>query len=264
MTLTTTSQPATPRPASPHRANPLATATTSVAHAPAAAARVGLVVGATGLVGQAVLARLLDDKAYSSVHTLGRRAPNVQHPKLVVHLASSLLAFDCPAVDDVYLALGTTRKTAGSQAAVKAIDLEAVVAVASAAFQAGATRMAVVSAMGADANSIVFYSQIKGLMEQAVRQIGFATLVIARPSLLAGNRDGLQQTARWGEKLALSAARWLNPLLPVNYRSVDAAQVARAMVDTLQSAGPGQHVLLSGEIRRFPVSTTQMDTQIHA
>ncbi|MBC7650038.1 MAG: nucleoside-diphosphate sugar epimerase, partial [Vitreoscilla sp.] len=90
--------------------------------------RVALVAGATGLVGQAILSMLLADSHYSAVHVVGRRAPDVQHPKLVVHISASLADWTCPAVDDVFIALGTTIKVAGSRAAFKAIDGDAVVA----------------------------------------------------------------------------------------------------------------------------------------
>ena len=211
--------------------------------------RMALVAGATGLVGQAILALLLADKRYATVHVVGRRAPDVQHPKLQVHISTSLTNWACPAVDDVFIALGTTIKVAGSKAAFKAIDFDAVVAIARAAKAAGASRLAVVSAMGASPQSGVFYNQVKGEMEAAVNALGFETLVIARPSLLAGDRDALKQPERVAEKLSLVAFKLLRPLIPANYRSINASSVAEAMVRTLQAAGSGQHVLLSGNMQ---------------
>ena len=211
--------------------------------------RTALVAGATGLVGQAILALLLADKRYTTVHVVGRRAPDVQHPKLQVHISTSLTNWACPAVDDVFIALGTTIKVAGSKAAFKAIDFDAVVAIARAAKAAGASRLAVVSAMGASPQSGVFYNQVKGEMEAAVNALGFETLVIARPSLLAGDRDALKQPERVAEKLSLVAFKLLRPLIPANYRSINASSVAEAMVRTLQTAGSGQHVLLSGNMQ---------------
>ncbi len=212
-------------------------------------ARDALLAGATGLVGQAILAILLGDARYSAVHVVGRRAPFFQHPKLVVHISTSLTDWPSPAVDDVFIALGTTIKVAGSKAAFKAIDGDAVVAIARSAKAAGATRLAVVSAMGADAQSGVFYSQVKGQMEAAVGQLEFARLVIARPSLLAGDRQTLAQPERLAEKLSLVAFKLFAPLIPANYRSVDAASVAQAMVSALQSGGARQQVLLSGSMQ---------------
>ena len=216
---------------------------------------VALVAGATGLVGRAILALLLADTRYSTVHVVGRRAPDVQHPKLVVHISASLTNWPCPAVDDVFIALGTTIKVAGSKAAFKAIDGDAVVAIASSAKAAGATRLAVVSAMGASAQSSVFYNQVKGEMEAAVGQLAFKTLVIARPSLLAGDRDALRQPERLAEKLSLMAFKWLKPLIPANYRAINASSVAEAMVHALQTSGKGQHVLLSGAMQNQSAGT---------
>ena len=212
--------------------------------------RTALVAGATGLVGRAILALLLAHKHYSAVHVVGRRAPSVQHPKLVVHTSESLTSWKSPEVDDVFIALGTTIKVAGSKAAFKALDGDAVVAIATTAKAHGATRIAVVSAMGANAQSGVFYNQVKGEMEDAVSHLGFETLVIARPSLLSGDRGALHQPERMAEKLSLVAFKLLKPLIPANYQSISASSVAVAMVKTLQTAGTGQHVLLSGDMQK--------------
>ena len=227
--------------------------TSTISHR--ASTSVALVAGATGLVGRAILALLLADTRYSTVHVVGRRAPDVQHPKLVVHISASLTNWPCPAVDDVFIALDTTIKVAGSKAAFKAIDGDAVVAIASSAKAAGATRLAVVSAMGASAQSSVFYNQVKGEMEAAVGQLAFKTLVIARPSLLAGDRDALRQPERLAEKLSLMAFKWLKPLIPANYRAINASSVAQAMVHALQTSGKGQHLLLSGAMQNQSAGT---------
>lgn len=189
---------------------------------------------------------------------MGRRAPSLQHAKLVLHQTNFLDGvldwFDASPIDDVFITLGTTLKAAGSRAAFRALDLDAVLAVARAGMAQGASRLAVVSTMGADPQSSFFYSRIKGEMETAVGKLGFQTLVIARPSMLAGDRESLKQHPRPGEKLALLAAKWLNPLLPSNYRSAQASQVAHALVDTLRAGSVTRTVLLSGDIRKFPES----------
>ena len=212
--------------------------------------RTALVAGATGLIGKAVLTLLLADARYTSVHVVGRRAPDVKHPKLLVHISASLVDWACPAVDDVFIALGTTIKVAGSKAAFKAIDSDAVVAIAAAARAEGATRLAVVSAMGANPQSGVFYNRVKGEMEAGVAKLGFTTLVIARPALLAGDRNALKQPERVFEKLSLVAFKWFNPLIPANYRSIQASSVAQAMCIAVQTAAGGQHVLLSGDMQQ--------------
>lgn len=222
-----------------------------VAVAPAAG-RVVLVAGATGLVGREVLAALLADKNTRAIHTIGRRPTGVRDPKLTEHQVTDLTAIqaELPALDDVCIALGTTIKVAGSKAAFRAIDLDAVLAVARAARKAGATRAGVVSAMGANPRSPVFYNQVKGEMEQQLASLGFTSLVIARPSLLDGDRSALQQPGRAAEGAGLALMRLLRPVIPANYRAVRAADVARALVHAVQQARPGTRLLLSGEMHR--------------
>jgi uncharacterized protein YbjT (DUF2867 family) len=219
-----------------------------------AAGRVALVAGATGLVGREVLAALLTDKRYAAVHCVGRRPLEVQHAKLfnhVVDFAASLTLAGIPHVDDVFIALGTTIKVAGSQQAFRAVDFSAVVALASATKATGATRMGVISAMGANTGSAIFYNRVKGEMEDALTQLGYQTLIIARPSVLAGNRDALAQPARLGEKQVILAMRLFKPLIPANYQAITATQVARALLSAVHSTDKGTRVLLSGEMQRY-------------
>ncbi len=205
--------------------------------------------GASGLVGRAILQGLLADDSVAAVHTLGRRELPLWHPKLTQHRVDfSKASFALPRVGEAFIALGTTIKVAGSQEAFRAVDFDAVLAVAEAAKAAGATRLGVVSAMGANPHSRVFYNRVKGEMEQALSALGFETLVIARPSFLVGDREALGQPERGGEKLALNVSRWLAPLIPDNYKSVDASHVARALVDAVRTTR-GHRVLLSGEMQ---------------
>ena len=261
----TPSPPAMSPQASPLQASPpAATAAASVAAAPLAAAvvaaqvapaRVAVVAGATGMVGRAVLARLTADKtsAYAAVHTLGRRAPELpagaQNARLVSHVSKSLIDTAVPPADEMFIALGTTISVAGSQAAFRALDLDAVLALARAARAAGVRRLGVVSAMGADAGSKVFYNRVKGEMEQAVSALGFDTLVIARPSLLDGERAALSQPSRRGEQLALKVMRLFKPLIPRNYQAILASDVAAALVAAVQAGRPGVQILLSGQMQ---------------
>jgi uncharacterized protein YbjT (DUF2867 family) len=210
---------------------------------------VALVAGATGLVGRAVLARLLADKHYSAVHCVGRRAPAQRDLRLTVHLSDSFAEFKAPPVDDVFIALGTTIKTAGSRAAFRAVDFDAVLAVARAGRIAGATRLGLVSAMGADSHSALFYTRVKGEAEEALSQLGFSTLVVVRPSFLAGDRESLGQPTRGGEKLAIGLSKFLNRVIPLNYQSISADSVARTLVEEVATR-QGHHVILSGEMQQ--------------
>lgn len=218
-----------------------------------AAERVALVAGATGLVGREVLAALLTDKRYTAVHCVGRRPLPLKHPKLVSHVVdlSTLTTLqDVDHIDDVYIALGTTIKVAGSQQAFRAVDFDAVLAVARAAKAAGATRLGIISAMGASANSALFYNRVKGEMEDAVTQLGYEALVIARPSMLAGDRAALHQAPRPGEKMGLFAMMSLfKPLIPANYQAITAKQVAHALLKSVADLEGGKRILLSGEMQ---------------
>lgn len=209
-----------------------------------------LVAGASGLVGREILQGLLADDSVAAIHTLGRRNLPLQHPKLTQHQVDFKALPVLPRLDEAFVALGTTIKVAGSQEAFRAVDFEAVVAVAKAAKAAGATRLGVVSAMGANSRSRLFYNRVKGDTEAALSALGFETLVIARPSFLAGDRESLGQPVRSGEGLALNVSRWLAPLIPDNYRSIDARCVARALLQTVPVT-QGRRVLLSGEMQRF-------------
>jgi uncharacterized protein YbjT (DUF2867 family) len=154
-----------------------------------------------------------------------------------------------PPVDAVYLALGTTIKVAGSQAAFRAVDFEANLAVARAALAVGARRAGLVSAMGASSKSRIFYSRTKGELEDALAALGFEGLVIARPSMLAGDRASLGQPVRPGEGYAVTVSRLLGPLIPRNYRSVAAADVAHALLTRVPVAR-GREIVLSGDMHR--------------
>jgi uncharacterized protein YbjT (DUF2867 family) len=204
--------------------------------------------GATGLVGRAILEGLLADDSVAAVHALGRRAPGVSHPKLTPHVVDLNSLPPLPPLDEVYLALGTTIKDAGSQAAFRAVDFDANLSVARAALAAGARRAGVVSAMGADARSRIFYNRVKGETEEALAQLPFEGLIIARPSLLAGDRAALGQPARTAERVATAVSRLLGPLIPANYRPVAAADVARALLARVP-ATRGRVLLLSGEMQ---------------
>ncbi|WP_326938749.1 MULTISPECIES: nucleoside-diphosphate sugar epimerase [unclassified Acidovorax] len=148
-----------------------------------------------------------------------------------------------PPVDDVYITLGTTIAAAGSQSAFRAVDHDAVLATARAARAAGATRCGVVTAMGANPHSRIFYNRVKGEVERDLQALGFETLVIARPSLLIGERTALQQAPRHAESLSITLFRWLDPVLPARYRARPGADVAHALVHAVQSLPAGLHVL---------------------
>ena len=254
VTLTAPNQarkPLMPNPTATHPATPAAWRT-----AQPEGHRTALLAGATGLVGRELLALLLADDAYAAVHCVGRRAAPQTHAKLTAHKVDiaapdALQGLALPPITDVFIALGTTIKVAGSQAAFRAVDFDAVVAVAQAGRSSDAINLGVVSAMGASTRSGIFYNRIKGEMEAAVSALGYTCTVIARPSLIDGDRALLQQAGRTGEGLALVAMRWLAPLTPANYRVIGASRIARALLSSVKAARPGVQVLASGALQKF-------------
>ncbi|WP_366773661.1 NAD(P)H-binding protein [uncultured Oxalicibacterium sp.] len=206
--------------------------------------------GASGLVGSRILQRLLEEESVAEVHALFRRPAEFTHPKLTVHVVDFNALPPMPQTDEVYLALGTTIRQAGSQAAFRAVDFTATLAVATAAMQAGASRIGVVSAMQANAHSRIFYNRVKGEMEEALRALNPQTLVVARPSVLTGDRHVLQQPARYAERIGILLGKVLAPLLPANYRPIEADCVANALT-TLLPNEQGMRIVESGELQRF-------------
>ena len=203
-------------------------------------------------MGRAVLAALLTDKRYAAVHCVGRRRLTLKHPRLFSHVVDVTRLTRLPGIDhidDVFIALGTTIKLAGSQHAFRAVDFDAVVAVALAAKAAGATKLGAISAMGANADSGVFYNRVKGEMEAALVRLGYQALVIVRPSMLAGDRNALAQAPRPAEQLGLKAMSLLKFMIPANYRAITATQVAHALLNAVQTADRGTRVVLSGEMQ---------------
>ena len=218
--------------------------------APGRPASLGVVAvaGATGLVGRCLVQQLCADPAVTTVHALARRPLDVAHPKLVMHVVDFTALPALPALDAVFLALGTTIQIVGSQARFRAVDFDANLAAARMAQAAGARRAALVSAMGANARSRVFYSRVKGELEEALAALGLDALVIARPSMLRGDRAQLGQPVRAGELRWARLDAWLRPLIPANYRAIDAADVAAALRRQLPTA-QGRVVLPSGAMQ---------------
>jgi len=212
--------------------------------------RRALLAGATGLVGRAMLPMLA--RGHASVDLLLRRpVPGLgDEARVRSHVVDfARLEGRVPAVDDVFIALGTTIGVAGSEAAFRAVDFDAVVSTARAARAAGATRLALVSALGADAGSRVFYNRVKGEAEDAVAALGYVSVVIARPSLLLGDREALGQPVRRMEALAMRFSRPLGWVVPRGVRPIAAVDVAAALVQATARGAPGVKILASGDMQ---------------
>jgi len=207
-----------------------------------------LLAGATGLIGHAVAAQW---RGPATLHRLVRRPAPAVGAHEQVHVVDFAALPVLPRCDAALCALGTTIAVAGSQAAFRAVEFDAVLAFARAAQSAGATRFAVVSALGADTRSSNFYSRVKGEMEAAVSALGFVSLQIARPSLLTGDRTALGQPLRRFEDLAQRLSAPLSVLVPAAWRPIAAAAVARAILVSLAQAKPGVQVLDNAALHRL-------------
>lgn len=209
------------------------------------------VAGATGLVGQALVQALCANPEVSEVHTLSRSVPQWRHPKLIPHIVNVQALPQLPQFDELYLALGTTIKAAGSQSAFYDVDFTANVHLATAAYAAGTKRIGLVSAFGANATSRIFYNRTKGELENHLSKLPLEALVIARPSLLRGDRVALGQGTRTAESLGLKFDALFRPIIPRRWRAISATDVAAALVQQVPTAH-GVKILSSAAMQNKP------------
>jgi uncharacterized protein YbjT (DUF2867 family) len=207
---------------------------------------VAIVAGATGLVGQALMRQLAAESTWREVRALVRAAlaPDLSGTT-VVAIQPDYARLEPPplwaAADHVFCALGTTMRQAGSAAAFRRVDFDYPVALARAARARGARHFLLVSALGADPASRVFYNRVKGEVEAAIITLGFRSVTIARPSLLLGRRTE--------PRLAEQLGKVLGVLAPPRWRPVPASRVARALVDAAKRDAPGVRILENRELR---------------
>jgi len=203
-----------------------------------------LLAGATGLTGEHLLDRLLNEPTITRVLAPSRR-PLAEHPHLdnpVGEPAELLQRLEGP-VDIAFCCLGTTIKKAGSEQAFRAVDLDLVVAFAKRARELGARHLIVISALGADAKSSIFYNRVKGEMEAVLKAQDWPQLTLCRPSLLLGDRVE--------PRLAEQLAGPLSKLIPGKYHGIEACQLARAMWRLALEEQDGVRVVESDELRKL-------------
>jgi uncharacterized protein YbjT (DUF2867 family) len=206
--------------------------------------KTALLTGATGLVGQELLLQLLEHPAYEKVRVFSRRPPDLQHERLEVQLIDfdELERYaDLFRGDDLYSALGTTIKQAGSQEAFYKVDFTYNFEIARLARANGVKQYLLVSSVGADAGSRFFYPRVKGELEEAVQDLNFWALHIFQPSMLLGERSEMRVAEAIAQRLSLGLDRLTQGKLLKQYRPVEAAAVARAMIRTAQQLQPGIH-----------------------
>jgi len=212
---------------------------------------IATVIGSTGLTGAFLVRDLLADSAITKVMSVSRRSLNISDSKLTEVLISDLA--DLPTIQSkirgelYFCCLGTTIKAAGSKENFEKVDHAAIVDFAKIANAHDAKSFTLVSAMGANANSMLFYNRVKGRTEDDVKALGLRSLIIFRPALLVGPRAGL----RLGERLLTKTIAPLSRLLPTRIQNsfiTKAGNLATRMLAAGKGAPPGIQVILAKEI----------------
>lgn len=209
-----------------------------------------LLVGASGLVGGELLNCLLSGQEYSKVLILVRKTLGVKHPKLeerTIEFEDLARYEDLFKVNDVFCCLGTTIRKARSQEAFKKVDVEYPLEIARLAKEMRAEKFLIISSMGANPKSSLFYSRMKGLLEQRLKAIGLNSLHIFRPSLLLGDRKEI----RFGESVSSFLTKGISFVFVgalKKYKPIDAKTVAIGMYKAAQSNAVVIHTYLSNEI----------------
>lgn len=212
--------------------------------------KTALIAGATGLVGSKLLEQLINKQEYDSIHIIVRKEIEVKSDKVIQHIIDfeKLGSFEIKEpIDHVFCTLGTTIKKAKTKENFRKVDYNYVLALANKAKEWDTGKFLMVSSLGANAKSKIFYNRVKGEIEKAVQNLDLPNLFIFRPSLLMGNR----KENRGGEKSAIAVYKIINPLFIgklKKYKGIQASQVAKAMMQTALQNEEKFKILESDEI----------------
>lgn len=212
--------------------------------------KTALIAGSTGLIGSPLLQLLLDDDFYDAVIAISRKPLGIAHQKL----ENIVLDFDRMTehhnklkADDIFCCLGTTIKKVKTKEKFRKVDFDYPVELARITKANGAENYLLVSALGADKNSRIFYNQVKGEVEEAINQVGFTSFHIFRPSLLMGDRS----ESRSGEEAGKVFFKYLGFLVPKKYKGIESIKVARAMQEVAKKNTHGMHTVESIELQAY-------------
>ena len=216
-------------------------------------AKTAIIFGSTGLVGSALLNILLQGDEYGTIKAFVRKPISFSHKKL----QQIIIDFDQPESfsdqitgDDIYLCLGTTMKKAGSKDAFYKIDYTYTMQAATSAAKNKVKKLCLISSLGADASSAVYYSKVKGDVERDISALGIDTIHLVRPSLLLGHR----KENRVGERIGILLSRMLSFLFvgPLKkYKAIQDITVASAMFQLMQSDTKGTFIHESIDLQKF-------------
>ena len=206
-----------------------------------------LIIGATGATGKDLLAKLLEDEAYSEIHSFVRKPMSISHPKLYTHVVD----FETPEAwvdlvrgDVAFSCLGTTLAVAGSKDAQWRVDYDYQYAFAQQCKANEVPTFVLVSAAGAKAQSKLFYNRMKGALEEAVKKLNFPRLLIFQPSILIRSNND-----RGAENFSVKAIHFLNKIgLFKRYRPMPTNVLAQRMRREVATATEGVHTFTLDEI----------------
>ena len=212
---------------------------------------IATLIGGTGLTGSSLVRQFLADPAITKVISISRKSLEISSPKLAEVLISDLAelsSIESKIRGDLYFCcLGTTIKAAGSKENFKKVDHAAIVAFAKIARAHDAKSFTLVSAMGANANSMIFYNRVKGRTENDVRALGLRSLIIFRPALLVGRRHEF----RLAERIMAKTLVPLSLVLPVRIQKslvTKAETLATRMLAEGKAAPAGVHLIQAKDI----------------
>lgn len=195
--------------------------------------KTAIVVGATGLIGRFLTTKLLKDARYNVVKVFVRRSLSISNPKLkenIVDFDSIENWKDKITGDELFSAMGTTIKKAGSNDAQYKIDFTYQYEIAKAASESGVEKYLLVSSAGANPKAGNFYLRIKGELEESAAKLTFKKFFIFKPSILVGERN----EKRIGEKIGIPIAKVIIGIIPFlkKYRPIEGETVADAMINS--------------------------------
>ncbi len=215
--------------------------------------KVAVLFGASGLIGNCCLRRLLTHQAYEKVISIGRRPMKASHPKLIhyeVDMSQSDNYRHLMKGDDLFICLGTTMKKAGNRETFYEVDHNMVFTIAKTGSLQGMNQLIFVSTIGADSRSLIYYLKVKGELEDDVSRLPYWAVHIMRPSVLLGHRDEQRPAEQLAGIVAKGLQRFSGSVIG-DIAPIDADEVAKAMVQSAQSLEQGRHIHHGSEIIRM-------------